>query len=183
LHPLHWVRFNDQLNIFLKVILNNFNLHFLLIGWAFTLFFFASFFLRLFFFVFLFIFFWLLSQFDSLLLLSKSYICDILLCWYFLRKVSLSNACWSYKFNVKLLSENDIILEARLNLKIFNLFFWYISKLKHAIGDLLLKEGDFFLDTDPNALMPFRVVLFLLLVMGHEVGKFFYSLVWQNILN
>jgi hypothetical protein len=55
--------------------------------------------------------------------------------------------------------------------------------LKHAIGDLLLKEGDFFLDTDPNALMPFRVVLFLLLVMGHEVGKFFYSLVWQNILN
>jgi len=45
-----------------------------------------------------------------------------------------------------------------------------VTQLKHTICDFFVEEGDLLLNAAPNAALPFGVVLFLLLEMGHEMG-------------
>lgn len=135
LHSFHWMRFHDKFNIFLEVVFNNFEFHLLFVIGIFTAFF-ISFFIT----------FWLLifSGFlcrllfsifrNSFLFLVEMNILDIPSRGWFFRKIAFCYTYRSDKFDIEILSKNDIIFKAGLNLEVFFIFFTYITKLQHTIS-------------------------------------------------
>lgn len=97
-------------------------------------------------------------------------ILNFLGCWGFFRKISFGYTNGTDKFNVEIFAENDVVFQAWFDLEVLMSFLTDVTQLKHTICDFFVEEGDLLLNAAPNAALPFGVVLFLLLEMGHEMG-------------
>ena len=153
----------------MEIIFHNFYFHLLLVVWVFTCLF-GSFFLSLYGFVFCILlqrlFLWVLS--DFLVFLHEMNILDLLRCGSFFRKIAFSYAYRPNQFNIEVFTQNDIVVKTGFKLKISLFFFIEITELKHAICDFLVEKWYLFFDTVPNATLPFGIVLFFFLKMGHK---------------
>ena len=69
--------------------------------------------------------------------------------------------------SVELFAEDDVVLEAGFYFEVVLAFLVHISKLEHAVSDLLLEQRDLLLHAKPKLGPKLRVVLLLLLVLYH----------------
>jgi hypothetical protein len=165
LHSLQRMRFHHKINILLKIIFNNFDLHFFFILCT-SLIIFTTFLSCLFLFLYL-----LFNEFQYRLFpfffLIEWNIQNIFRIRWFFGKILIWYTMRTNHFNVELLSQDDIVFKTRLNFKIFNSFFVEISQHEHTIGHFFLKQRDLFFYTIPYASIPLGIIFLFLLKMSH----------------
>jgi len=167
LHALQRVRLHHQLDVLLEISLQDLHLHLLVVLRTRTLCAFLSAF---------FVFFLgqrLLDGFESLLLLLERNVFDFSRCGRFFGEILFVDAVGPDHVSVELFPEDDVVLEAGFYFEVFLAFLVHISKLEHAVGDLLLEQRDLLLHAKPKLGPKLRVVLLLLLVLDHSYNTFY----------
>lgn len=141
LHSFERVGLQYKLNIFLKVVLDDLQLHLLIVLGSLSL---RSLFACLL--ILLFLYCNLLNQLQPLEFLLKL---DVV---YFFGgrglfgEVLLIDAERTDHFDIEVFTENDVVFETGLYFEVLLAFLVEISEEEHAVGDFFLEESDFFFD-------------------------------------
>lgn len=133
--------FHYKLNILLKVVLDDLQLHFLIVLGSLTL---CS--LLACFFVLFFLDGNVLEQLHPFELLLKQDVFDFFGSGRFFGEILLIDAERTDHFDIEVFTEDDVVFEGGLYFEVLLAFFVEISEEKHTVGDFFLEEGDFFFD-------------------------------------
>lgn len=175
LHSFEGVRLDDQIDVLLKIALHDLHLHLLIISLTLPLTLCAL----LADLSFLLIDHLILDELLAFDFLGELDICDLLWCWWFLGEIVALDAEGPYHFDVEVLTQDDVVGEARFDFEVLLALLVHISKHEHAIGDFFLEERDLLFHTVPNGVLPLCVVLLFLLVVCHYFNKI--NKLWTTI--